>query len=214
MKLKDKKKETKKSTKSILKSDGVLTEFVCVIDRSGSMQSIADDAIGGFNKFLEEQQKLPGEAILTMVLFDHEYIVTYNGTPIADVAPLNHKTYVPRGTTALFDAVGRAITSVRERYEAPGANKKARIMLVILTDGMENASHEYGKDAIMGMIKNCQDNLGWAVLYLTASPDAFSDAHCMGINSTNVLQFAHTTAGTASMNAVYSCAASDYRIIW
>ncbi len=94
-----------------------LTEIVCILDRSGSMQSMRDDAIGGFNAFLEEQKKLPGAAHLTVVLFDHEYDVLHQGVDIQQVAPLNSDTYVPRGQTALLDAVGRTVDDVGRGWQ-------------------------------------------------------------------------------------------------
>jgi uncharacterized protein YegL len=186
------------------------TEFVCVIDRSGSMSDIRDDAIGGFNTFLKEQQGMQGAAFLTMVQFDHEYITVYNGEPIENVKPLDHKSYVPRGMTSLYDAIGRAITTVRERYEKPGADP-SRIMVVILTDGQENNSHEYNRAQITDMIKNCTDTLKWAFLYLSASTDAFIDGSCIGLGSGRTIGFTHTQAGGQTAGVAYSMAAQDFR---
>jgi len=90
-------------------------EIGFVLDRSGSMNTMKDEAIGGINAFLESQQKLPGEARLTLVLFDHEYIVVHDGVPIKEVPPLDNHSYVPRGTTALLDAFGRTINTIGER---------------------------------------------------------------------------------------------------
>ena len=84
-----------------------LTEIISIVDRSGSMQSILDDAIGGFNTFLRSQQAQPGEAKLSLILFDHEYQVVHQAVDIQQVEPLNQDTYVPRGSTALLDAVGK-----------------------------------------------------------------------------------------------------------
>ena len=86
-----------------------LTEIVSIVDRSGSMESILDDAIGGFNTFLAAQQRQPGEAKLSLILFDHEYQVVHQAVDIQQVEPLNQDTYVPRGSTALLDAVGKTI---------------------------------------------------------------------------------------------------------
>jgi hypothetical protein len=174
------------------------------------MAPIADDAIGGFNTFLKEQQGMQGAAFLTMVQFDHEYIVVHNGTPIADVKPLDHSTYVPRGMTSLYDAIGRSITTVRERYEKPGADP-ARIMVVVLTDGHENNSHEYNGAQIKKMIKNCTDNLKWAFLYLSASPSAFNDAGCIGLGTAQTLSFTHSHIGGQTAGVAYSMATQDLR---
>lgn len=204
------KTKVKSRKKNLATLPDALTEFVCILDRSGSMSSIRDDAIGGFNTFLKEQQSMPGTALLTEILFDHEYITVHNGEPIANVKPLDHKTYVPRGMTALFDAIGRTITTVRERYEKPGTDP-ARIMVVILTDGYENASREYNRAQITDMIKTCTDTLKWAFLYLSASPNAFSDGACMGFNTTNTIRFTHTGYGGQSAGRAYSMATQDFR---
>ena len=88
-----------------------------VLDRSGSMASMRLEAQNGFNAFLESHQKLPGDARLTLVLFDHEYIVEHNGVPVSEICPLDERTYVPRGTTALLDAIGRTINTIGERLD-------------------------------------------------------------------------------------------------
>lgn len=210
------KSKTVKKTISEKKGDAtestpVLTEFVCIIDRSGSMCSIEDDAIGGFNKFLEDQQALPGEAKLTMVLFDNKYEVVHDGVPISQVEPLTKATYVPRGTTALFDAIGRTIASVRSRYES-GKSDPARIMVVILTDGQENASREYTRSSqIRELINTCQNDLKWAFMYLSASDDAFTDGTTIGVSPNHVMRFSSTRCGGQSISRVYGSAAIDYR---
>ena len=88
----------------------MVTEIVCIIDRSGSMESIADDAVGGFNSFLESQKALPGEARLTLVLFYHELLFVHDSVELERVEPLDRQTFVPRGSTALFDAIGPEAT--------------------------------------------------------------------------------------------------------
>ena len=93
-----------------------LTEIVCIIDKSGSIEVVKEDAIGGFNSFLKEQQELPGEALFTLVLFDTEYRRVTDGRPVK-VKPLNGKTYSPGGMTALLDAVGITLDRVTRRIE-------------------------------------------------------------------------------------------------
>ena len=205
-------KKASKKLKKVVKAGAsdVPTEFVCVIDRSGSMSPIRDDAIGGFNTFLKEQQKMVGVAKLTMIQFDHEFIDVYTSASLDMVKPLDYSTYDPRGSTALYDAIGRAITTVRERYERPGS-ESTRVMVVILTDGQENASKQYNKCTITEMIKNCTENLKWAFLYLSASPSAFSDAFSIGLNQTNTISFGHNSGGANAAATAYSCAAQDFR---
>ena len=121
-----------------------LTEIISIVDRSGSMQSILDDAIGGFNTFLAAQQRQPGEAKLSLILFDHEYQVVQQAVDIQQVEPLNQDTYVPRGSTALLDAVGKTIDAVGERLAATAESERpSQVIISILTDGYENARQTY-----------------------------------------------------------------------
>lgn len=185
-----------------------LTEIVCIIDRSGSMGSIRDDAIGSFNTFLKDQQSLSGEALMTIVLFDDRYEIMQNGTRIGYVPPLTTKTYVPRGSTALFDAIGRTINEVKSRISKTEDQKKIpdNIIVAILTDGEENASTEFNLSQIESMIKNQIKKDQWNFVYLSADPKAFEDAGKMGIARNNVVRFEADPAGIEDccrqMNAV------------
>lgn len=182
-----------------------LTEIVCIIDRSGSMESIRADAIGGFNAFLEEQQKLPGEAHLTLVLFDHEYERLFEGLPLADVPPLSHTTYVPRGTTALLDAVGRTIDEVGARLAAtPEAERPTKVLVCILTDGQENASRGYTRQRVREMIEHQQQKYSWEFQFLAANQDAFAEAGHLGIAPGDVATFVADSAGTLGAFATIS----------
>ena len=132
-----------------------LTEIISIVDRSGSMQSILDDAIGGFNTFLAAQQRQPGQAKLSLILFDNEYQVVHQAVDIQQVEPLNQDTYVPRGSTALLDAVGKTIDAVGERLAAtPESERPSQVIVSILTDGYENASQTYSKPKVAEMIKH------------------------------------------------------------
>jgi hypothetical protein len=91
-----------------------LTELVAILDRSGSRANLANDTIGGFNRFIEDQKKAPGEALLTTVLFDDHYDFLHDGINIQDVNPITEKEYFARGMTAFLDAVGRTINHIGE----------------------------------------------------------------------------------------------------
>jgi len=163
--------------------DQNLTEIVCVVDRSGSMGVIQDDARGGFNQFVQDQKKVPGKAKLTLVLFDNEYIVAHDGLDIQQVPDLTPETYVPRGTTALYDAIGRAVTTVGERLaNTPEHERPGKVIVVILTDGQENASQEYNKARILEMITHQREVYRWEFMYLSADAAAFADGQAIGIN--------------------------------
>ncbi len=180
-----------------------LTEIVCVLDRSGSMGSIVNDAIGGFNTFLRDQKTQEGEATITVVLFDHEYKVLHNGVNIQDVPELDHTTFVPRGSTALNDAIGKSINEVGARLaRAEESERPSKVIFVILTDGGENASKEFTAEQVKEMINHQKDVYSWMFVFLAANQDAFETASNYGISKGNAMQFASTSdsANIAYMN--------------
>lgn len=173
-----------------------LTELVFILDRSGSMRSMENEAIGGFNAFLEEQKKLPGEAKLTLVLFDHEYCVLYNGRDIKSVEPLCDRTYIPRGTTALLDAIGRAVDDVGRRlHETPENERPSKILVSILTDGLENASKDYTKRKINEMITHQREKYSWEFMFLAANQDAIAEGMDLGISGNMSFNYCSTAVG-------------------
>ena len=173
-----------------------LTEIISIVDRSGSMQSILDDAIGGFNTFLAAQQRQPGEAKLSLILFDHEYQVVHQAVDIQQVEPLNQDTYVPRGSTALLDAVGKTIDAVGERLAATAESERpSQVIVSILTDGYENASQTYSKPKVAEMIKHQTEKYSWAFEFQAANMDAFAAAKELSIAPDRVVQFEATGEG-------------------
>ena len=173
-----------------------LTEIISLVDRSGSMQSILDDAIGGFNTFLAAQQRQPGEAKLSLILFDHEYQIVHQAVDIQQVKPLDRETYVPRGMTALLDAVGKTIDVVGERLAAMPENERpSQVIISILTDGHENASQDYSKGKVAEMIKHQTEMYNWAFEFQAANMDAFAAAKELSIAPDRVVQFEATSEG-------------------
>lgn len=190
-----------------------LNEIVCIVDRSGSMGSIAKDAIGGFNTFLADQKTLPGEAKLSLVLFDNEYLLPVDNQPIQSVEPLTDRTFVPRGSTALFDAIGRTITTIGERLaKTIEADRPAQVIVAILTDGEENASHEYGRERIAEMIKHQQEAYNWQFIFLAANMDAFAQASALNIPVSNAANFVADAVGTRNAYDTISNLTTSYRV--
>src|SRR5262245_56259735 len=172
------------------------THISIVLDRSGSMSSIASDTIGGFNRFLEDQQAVPGQATLTLVQFDYEYEVLYSGVPIAVVQPLTRDTFIPRGTTALLDAIGRTILESGEYLSALSEEQRpAKVIFVILTDGIENASKLYTSSRIHEMIDHQRKFYAWEFVFLGANQDAIASARRIGIPQGLAMSFAADGAG-------------------
>lgn len=189
-----------------------LTELIFILDRSGSMQSMAVEAIGGFNAFLEEQKKQAGEAKLTLVLFDNEYLLVHDGKNIQEVEPLNETTFQPRGTTGLLDAVGRTVDDVGRRLsETPEADRPSKVLVAILTDGQENASSDYTRSKIHDMITHQTEKYSWQFLFLAANQDAFAEATNLGISLKNTASYTADAQGLTRAFASVSYAASSYR---
>ena len=129
-----------------------LTDITIVVDRSGSMYACQSDAQGGINRFIEEQKKMEGHAHLTLVQFDTEYEFVHTGVPIENVSEY---ALVPRGATALLDAVGRAINETGRRLaNVPESDRPGCVVFVIVTDGQENSSHEFTKSQVREMIEH------------------------------------------------------------
>jgi hypothetical protein len=169
-----------------MKSD--LTDITLVVDRSGSMQKIREDAEGGINAFLQEQAKLPGDALMTLVQFDTEYEFLQRGLSIKQVPAY---TLVPRGNTALLDAVGRAINETGERLaKMAEADRPGLVVFVIMTDGLENSSKEFTKAQVKQQIEEQQSKYNWQFTFLGANQDAFAEAGGIGIKYGGSAQYA------------------------
>jgi len=169
-----------KNASSIQESE---LDITVIIDRSGSMEEIRDDAIGAFNAFLSDRKKSDPDALMTIVLFDDQYEVLMNGTPIMDVPPLTRDTFVPRGSTALLDAVGKTIGTIQSRPYQDDS-----VIIAILTDGQENASQEWSGEQIRSLIPGLEEK-GWDFYYLSASLNAFTDGRQLGIQDYKNLQY-------------------------
>jgi uncharacterized protein YegL len=191
-----------------------LTELAFVLDRSGSMQGLTHAAIAGFNDFLREQQAAPGQARLTVVLFDDEYLLHTDSVPVAEVLPLNTDTYVPRGSTALLDAIGRTIDTLGRRLAAtPEPQRPGKVVVAILTDGLENASTDYTWKDIAARIRHQRDTYGWDFLFLGANQDAIATAAQMNIAAANAATFSADAAGYGAGTAALSRKTSSGRAI-
>ncbi len=174
------------------------TELTLILDRSGSMQSIASDAIGGFNAFVAAQRREPDceTARLTLVLFDDQYEVPYKSTPLAEVPGLTDKTFLPRGSTALRDAIGRTLTKMTRSFATrPPEQKPDKVIIAILTDGEENASREYTALHIADLITEKRAQ-GWEFVFLAANQDAIATAQSYRIDAADALNFTSDQAGT------------------
>lgn len=174
------------------------THISVVLDRSGSMSTVWDDTIGGFNSFLEEQRKLPGECTISAIQFDSEYDVLYTAKSIADAPKLTKETYVPRGSTALLDAIGRTINDTGAKLAAMSEDQRpSKVLFVILTDGQENASREFSRQKVFDMIKLQRETYKWDFVFLGANQDAISTGTSLGMAAGSTMTYASNAVGTA-----------------
>jgi Mg-chelatase subunit ChlD len=168
-----------------------LTEIVFVLDRSGSMEAMVEPAVSGFNRLLREQQQVPGLAKFTLVLFDDQYELPFHSVPIAEVVELDTETFVPRGSTALLDAIGRTIDDLGKKLAAtPELDRPNQVIIAILTDGEENASHHYSWADVAKRIRHQTEKYQWQFMFLGANQDAIATAGRMNIPATNTTNFA------------------------
>lgn len=176
-----------------------LTDITLVVDRSGSMQARQSDAQGGVNQFIEDQKKAAGQALLTLVQFDHEYEFVHKGVDVKQVVAY---ALVPRGNTALLDAVGRAINETGERLAAMAeADRPKTVVFVVVTDGQENASREFTLAKVKEMIERQQKEYNWQFVFLGSDPSTFAAGCSMGIAPDKVAQFAEEKTSGAYATA-------------
>ncbi len=188
------------------------TDITIILDRSGSMNSVKDDTIGGFNSFVEEQQKIEGEAVLSLVQFDDQYDVVYLDKDINSADKLTNETFQPRGMTALFDAVGRTINSVGKRLASLSENERPnKVLFVIMTDGFENASVEYNAAKVSEMIKTQRNVYSWEFMFIGANQDAVLSAQEIGIPMQAALTYAANTDGTRAAFGSVAKKVANYR---
>ena len=173
------------------------THIAVVLDRSGSMNNVKDDTIGGFNQFLEDQKKEEGEATLTLAQFDNQYELLEEFTDIGEVALLDDKTFVPRGRTALRDAIGRTITTVgADLAKMDEADRPSKVVVVVLTDGHENASREFSGDDIKALVEQQQNDYKWEFVFIGANQDAVLVGGSLGFDRGKSVTYASTSVGT------------------
>lgn len=188
------------------------TEIVTILDMSGSMSFTRSDAFGGINSFIEEQKNFQGEANFTLLLFDTEVKTIYNGKNIKEVEILEESQYVPRGMTALLDAIGIAIDDVGKRLALLEEEERPnKVIFAILTDGEENSSRKYNHSQLAEMIKRQQEIYNWEFIYLAANQDAFSTAQSYNFKMSNTSNYTSNSIGTQAVYHSASTTVTNYR---
>lgn len=173
-------------------------DIVFLLDRSGSMHGMEKDTIGGYNSYIASQKD--NNVYVTTILFDDKYELLNKSIPIKKVKELTKNEYYVRGSTALLDALGRAISDMDEL-------KKKKVMFIITTDGYENASVKYTKEEIKKMI-NMHDN--YEFIYIGADIDSYAEGSSIGIKKTNIANYEKSRAGIGKLYGAISKLSNMY----
>jgi hypothetical protein len=180
------------------------TRIAIVLDRSGSMESCKESTVAGFNEFIRTQREIPGEATVKLVQFDDQYETVFD-KPLKECPELTQNTFVPRGSTALLDAQGRTIVELGQELAAlPEQERPSKVIVVTLTDGLENASKQYNLDKIGEMIREQRDKYNWDFVFLGANQDAIATAAAMSIPLPSAMSYSTSKAGVAATMAAVS----------
>lgn len=189
-----------------------LTAIAVILDKSGSMHSLASDTIGNFNKFLAEQKAFPGEAVFTLCTFNSEHDLVHDFIPINDVPDLNETTYSPSGGTSLLDAIGKTIDALGKKLSAMSEEERpGKVLTVILTDGAENSSTDYTHAQVKSMVEHQQSKYSWEFMFFGASMDQIAAGHALGVSKGNTMGYVATAAGVQDLYNNISRSTSVYR---
>ena len=187
-----------------------LTRIAIVLDRSGSMKSILESTIAGYNEFVTDQAKLEGECRVSVRLFDNQHDVLFNNVDIKDVPLLDTNTFVPRSTTALYDAVGMAITDLgTELASLKEEDRPEKVVVVVITDGYENASKDWTADRVKSSIEHQRNIYNWTFVFIGGGIDAKHTADALSINKS--VFFKNDMSTTRKMFSKLSTDISDVR---
>ncbi len=189
-----------------------LTELVFILDRSGSMERLTDDTIGGFNSLIKKQRAEKGECFVSTVLFNNRSEVLYDRVPLDKIPEMTRADYAAQGGTALIDAIGAAIHHIGNVHKyARNEDVPKNTMFVIITDGMENSSRMYSSDRVKKMIERQKTQYGWEFLFIGANIDAVETAQSFGISKDRAVDYIADSEGTGVVYDALSSAVSMMR---
>lgn len=190
-----------------------LTHIVFIVDRSGSMRGIANDMIGGFNSFIAKQKEIEGECVVSFYQFDSEYETVFDKIPLHKVKDLTNKTYSPRGSTALYDAMGKTIDDYGVYLSSlQESDRPERVLVVTITDGENNSSKEFNLTDIKNRIKVQTETYDWDFVFIGSNIDSWEVGDSIGISRGATLQFSNCADSVGNVFASLSDNATNYRI--
>lgn len=201
----------KETQEKVANDNGGITEIVFILDKSGSMAGMEEDAIGGFNSMIERQKAEDGKAYVSTILFSTRSLVLHDRKDLKEITPLTKKEYAVGGCTALLDAIGGAIRHIGNVHKyARKEDVPQKTIFVITTDGMENASREFSSAKVKEMIERKKEERGWEFLFVAANIDAVETAETIGIKRDRAVNY-NVEYGTGAMYSEIDLAVRDYR---
>lgn len=181
------------------------TEIVFILDRSGSMSPLKEAAVAGFNEFLNEQRTMEGQARITLVLFDNEYLVSMECVPLEQARELDSSTYIPRGSTALLDAIGTTIDRLGGRLASlPDNERPPKVIVAIFTDGQENSSTKFSWKDVSDRILERTNIHQWDFLFLGANQDSIATAANLHIPAAHAATWTSDSIGSKAAQKAMS----------
>ena len=187
------------------------TELIFILDRSGSMAGLESDTIGGFNATISDQKKIEGETRVTTILFDNFFEVLHDRIDLQALGSLTEKDYFVRGSTALYDAMALGINKITNvQKQTKEASRADKVIMVIITDGYENASRETSGPVLHKMIEECKKS-GWEFLFLGADIDAQAAAGAIGIDANRASNYVKDARGLGVQYESLNYAIRNYR---
>ena len=188
------------------------TSITVLLDKSGSMWSLASDTIGGFNQFLKDQKAAPGEALLTLCTFSTDYDIIHDCKLLTDIPDLDDQSYVPNGGTALLDAMGNTIEAVGLKLaDMPEDERPSKIIFLIITDGQENASKTFKSNKIKEMVQHQNEKYNWEFVFMGSNIDSIAEGTAIGISMHNTMSYSATSCGTKGLYQDVSKSMTRYR---
>ena len=207
------KKNTEMNTKENTETrTNSTTELVFILDRSGSMSGYEEDSVGGFNATIDQQKEAPGKCFVSAYLFNDEAELIIDRRELSEVAKMTKQDYRVGGCTALIDAIGGGIRHIEEIHKyARKEDVSAHTIFVIMTDGLENASHRFSSNEVKKMIA-AKKECGWEFLFLGANIDAVETAKHFGIREDRVANYRQDSAGYKASSKSVSKAVMSMRV--
>jgi|SRR5579863_2214807 len=189
------------------------TEIIFLVDRSGSMSTIAAAMTAGIDEFIQKQKKVAGECLVSLYDFDDAYETKYEALSLWNVPTY---TLEPRGMTALYDGIGKTVSKVGERLRRTAETERpSQVLFVIVSDGGENSSQEFrgepGRKRIFDMITHQRSKYQWEFIFLGANQDAYAIGTSLGVHGSNTVSYSATEVKTRGMISSLSANVASYR---